>query len=309
EHPNENYARELMELFSLGVGNYSEADVREAARAFTGWSSQNFSSNGSIEFRFQFLSERHDSDRKTVLGQTGNWDGTDVVRIVLEQPAAGRWLAKRLYRQFVSEHPAPSEALLEPLAQKLRESDYQIADAVRMILRSRLFFSQHAYRRRIKSPVDYVIGLLHQLGASASPSVLSVGVAELGQELFAPPSVKGWDGGPAWLNTATLLARHNVAWAMLSGEPLVRATNDNYGRPLPSFKVDVSPRVRESAALSASQQVTSWLDTLLHGDVPAAARESLEQWMTARSASGLSPRQLTVEFAHTLTALPEFQLC
>jgi uncharacterized protein (DUF1800 family) len=309
EQPNENYARELMELFTLGVGNYSEADVREAARAFTGWSSQNYSTNGSVEFRFQFLPDRHDSGRKIVLGQTGNWDGSDVVRIVLEQPAAGRWLAKRLYRQFVSEQPAPPEALLEPLAQRLRESDYQIAEAIRMILRSRLFFSQHAYRRRIKSPVDYVVGLLHQLGSSASPSVLSVGVAELGQELFAPPSVKGWDGGSAWLNTATLLARHNVAWAMLSGEPLVRATNDAYGRPIPSFKVDVSSRVREAAAMSASQQVAYWLDTLLHGDVPAAARDSLEQWLTARSAYGSDPRQLTIEFAHTITALPEFQLC
>ena len=148
--PNENYARELMELFSLGVGNYTEKDIREAARAFTGWRTDGTG--------FAFDARLHDGGTKTVLGQTGTWDGGDVVRIVLEQPAAARFLVRKLYRYLVSETATPPDALLEPLCESFRQSDYDIAGLVRTILASRHFYSAHAFRQRIKGPVEYVLG-------------------------------------------------------------------------------------------------------------------------------------------------------
>src|SRR5262249_2518141 len=147
---NENYARELMELFSLGVGNYTEQDIREAARAFTGWHT-----DGE---RFRFDARAHDDGTKTVLGQTGAWDGGDVVRIVLARPAAGRFLVRQLYHFLVSETAEPPAALLEPVCASFRKSDYDVAGLVRTMLASRLFYSEHAFRKRVKSPVEYVVG-------------------------------------------------------------------------------------------------------------------------------------------------------
>jgi uncharacterized protein (DUF1800 family) len=134
--PNENYARELMELFSLGVGHYTEKDIREAARAFTGWRTDGVG--------FAFDARFHDWGPKTVLGQTGAWDGGDVVRIVLEQPAAARFVVRKLYDFFVSEKAMPPDSLLEPLCESFRKSDYDIAGLVRTILASRHFYSGHA---------------------------------------------------------------------------------------------------------------------------------------------------------------------
>ena len=151
--PNENYARELMELFSLGVGHYTEKDIREAARAFTGWRTDGVG--------FAFDPRLHDGGTKTVLGQTGAWDGGDVVRIVLEQPAAARFLVRKLYCHLVSEKTSPPDSLLEPLCESFRRSDYDIAGLVRTILASRLFYSDHAFRQRIKGPVEYVLGAVH----------------------------------------------------------------------------------------------------------------------------------------------------
>ncbi len=207
--PNENYARELMELFSLGVGNYTEKDVREAARAFTGWRT-----DGRV---FIFEASRHDNGPKVVLGKSGNWDGGDVVRIVLEQPAAAKFLIRKLYQHFVNETTVAPDALLEPLVQQFRKSDYDIAAVVRTMLGSRHFYSAHAFRQRIKGPVEFVLGAVRAIYQkypeddpryrSLPQQLLVTWLNGLGQSLFAPPNVKGWPGGKAWLNTATLLER------------------------------------------------------------------------------------------------------
>ena len=149
--PNENYARELMELFTLGVGNYTERDVREVARAFTGW--------GTSGGKFAFNAALHDEEPKTVLGQTGNFDGADVVRILLAQPAAPQFIAGKLYRHFVSETPPPPAPSRRSRAQS-RQNEFDIAATLRTIFHSRLFYSRHAYRQRIKSPVEYVVSLV-----------------------------------------------------------------------------------------------------------------------------------------------------
>src|SRR5262249_21894638 len=140
--PNENYAREVMELFSLGVGNYTEQDIREAARAFTGWHS-----DGD---EFEFDARAHDDGPKSIFAKTGNWNGDDVVKFCLEKPCAAVFLVRKLYRFFIDEAHEPPEKLLEPLADQFRRSDYDIAALVRTMISSRQFFSEHSYRQRVK---------------------------------------------------------------------------------------------------------------------------------------------------------------
>src|SRR5271166_5793378 len=164
ERPNENFAREFLELFTLGQGAYSERDIREAARAFTGWVSEGgHRIAGDSNPNFAFDDEAHDPGPKTFLGQAGNWKAADNVRITLARPEAARHLAHKLYRAFVAEEPDPAPELIEPLADTLRSSDYSIHRVIDVILRSRHFYSKASYRHRIKSPVEFTVGLLRML--------------------------------------------------------------------------------------------------------------------------------------------------
>jgi uncharacterized protein (DUF1800 family) len=297
--PNENYARELMELFTLGIGHYTESDVREAARAFTGWHTDGR--------KFVFNRFQHDDGEKSVLGQSGPWDGGDVVRIVLEQPSAARFLVRKLYRHFVSEGETPPDALLEPLAERYRASGYDTADLVGTMLRSRLFFSDHAYRRRVKSPVEYLVGMLRALEAKVEPTTDFVTSQQprpmdgLGQALFAPPNVKGWAGGEAWLNSATLLARHNLAWKLVQGTP----------GPL-GIRSNPPALVRKYAARRDPEgQLEFLLDLLLQpsrGEVEDAVRRKLVEFLGQGKPGGTPPEALVRETAHLILLMPEYQL-
>ena len=209
-HPNENFARELMELFCLGEGNYRERDVQELARCFTGWEIKNN--------RFRKNRYQQDTGDKTVLGQSGRFDGEDGIRIVLEQPHLESFLARKWFRFFVADEPQPSDELLQPLADCFREHDLQIAPALKMLLRSNLFFSEHAIGRKIKSPVELMAGMLRSLGATANTQVIAQGLLTIGQGLFYPPNVKGWDGGRAWINSSTLLGRSNLVADILKND-------------------------------------------------------------------------------------------
>jgi uncharacterized protein (DUF1800 family) len=295
---NENYARELMELFTLGVGNYTEQDVHEAARAFTGWhtNGQDFTFN-----RFQ-----HDDGPKIVLGQTGNWDGTDVIRILLDQPAAARFLVRKLYRHFISETETPPDSLLDPLAERFRESDCDIADLMRTMLRSRLFFSEYAYRQRVKSPAEYIVSLLRSLeakGDQVGPAITALAqtMDGLGQTLFAPPTVKGWDGGKAWLNSATLLARHNAAWRLVQG----------IQGPVP-MKVNPALQVQKYAGKDdPARQVGFLLDLLLQpgpDDVADKARQRLADFLAHDKPKGAALERRLRETTHAVLLMPEYQL-
>ena len=210
--PNENYAREVMELFTLGRGHYTEKDIQEAARAFTGWF--------VVRDEFQEVPRQHDGGPKTVLGQTGNFDGDDIPGILLEQPACAEFICRKLFRHFVSETDTPSDALIAPLAAAFRDSGYQIQEPVEMILRSNLFFDPSVRRRRVKRPVEFAVGTIRALEI-VNPTVATAALAEscarMGQSLFAPPSVAGWDGGPGWINSTAMLARANLALGLLSG--------------------------------------------------------------------------------------------
>jgi hypothetical protein len=309
--PNENYARELMELFSLGVGNYTERDVREAARAFTGW----HTSGGG----FHFKADLHDDGLKKVLDQIGKWDGGDIVRIVLEQPAAARFLVRKLYSHFVSE-VAPPGALLEPLAESFRASGYDTAELVKTVLSSRLFYSEHAFRKRIKSPVEYVLGAVfaiyrryeeRDLDYRPLPQQLLVKwLNGMGQSLFAPPNVKGWPGGRAWLNTSTVLERNNFAQALTTGTMW-------WDRRVPFTPADTLPpprafdpaRVLDEEGVSRAEDVVRVLiDQYVPGGIRPEAREKLVAFIADGTPTGLDLNRRVREAVHAILTMPEFQL-
>jgi uncharacterized protein (DUF1800 family) len=200
--PNENYARELMELFCLGPGNYTEQDIKEIARCFTGWEVRRHA--------FQFNTYQHDRNTKSFLGETGNFDGDDAIRIILKQPAAANFIAGKLIRFLVLDERPMTERYAAPVAAALRESEFDIGVALDMILRSRIFYSEAAIAKKIKSPVELAIGTLRFLGASVNMQQLADRLDRLGQRPLYPPNVKGWDGGRTWINAATVLSRANL---------------------------------------------------------------------------------------------------
>lgn len=198
--PNENFAREVMELFTLGEGNYTEQDVKEAARAFTGWSFE----PETGEYRWR--PAMHDFASKTILGRTGEFDGDGVLDILLTQPSTPGFIVEKLWREFIS--PQPDKAEVRRIAANFRGAGYEIRAALKPLLLSNSFWAPENRGTLTKSPVDLVIGSLRTLEVNvpdALPLVFSL--RQLGQDLFAPPNVKGWVGGEAWLNSTTLLAR------------------------------------------------------------------------------------------------------
>ncbi|MBL8800411.1 MAG: DUF1800 domain-containing protein [Planctomycetes bacterium] len=206
DKPNENLARELMELFTLGVGNYSEQDIKEAARALTGWRTQG--GNEAL-----YAARQHDNGKKTILGRTGRFDADDLVDILLEQPACPRWVAGRLLEHF--EGRKPSEERLTEYATLLKNSKYELAPFFEKLLLDERFYAPELVGERIAGPVEYMVGSVRRLGVAVPPSLLWLAAGQLGQRLFDPPNVKGWEGGEAWITTSTLLARGNMAGMLL----------------------------------------------------------------------------------------------
>lgn len=205
--PNENFGREVMELFTMGVGNYTEDDIREAARAFTGW--------GNDDLRFVFRADLHDDGEKTFLGRTGRFDGDDILAIILEQEQTAIYLAARIYRFFVREDL--DDDLGRALGARLREMDYAIAPFLRMLFLSRDFHSPPSVATHIKSPVELMVSTCRRLGLEGLPGVPDPWVVgrTLGQVILYPPTVAGWAGGRAWITPGLLFERGNYAQDML----------------------------------------------------------------------------------------------
>jgi uncharacterized protein (DUF1800 family) len=198
--PNENFAREVMELFTLGEGNYSETDIKEAARAFTGWSLDRDTG------QFMYRRVIHDYGSKTVLGRTGDLDGDQVLDILLAQPATAEFITRKLWREFVSPDPDPAE--VARIAKRFRESRYDIKVALYGLLTSDAFYTADNRGVLVKSPIELVVGTLRQFNMNpGAPIPFAVAAAGMGQNLFSPPNVKGWPGQETWINTSTLLAR------------------------------------------------------------------------------------------------------
>ncbi|MEZ6128322.1 MAG: DUF1800 domain-containing protein [Planctomycetaceae bacterium] len=283
-HPNENYAREIMELFCLGEGNYSEHDIRELARCFTGWEIRNK--------KFRFNRYQHDNGPKSVLGETGTFGGEDGVRIVVQQPAAAIFIARKLVTFFVMDEPQPTPELLAPLAAELRHNDMQIEPVLRRILTSNVFYSSHSVGRKVRSPVELAIGFLRALEGSTNAYELAAGLQLLGQGLFYPPSVKGWDGGRTWVNSSTLLGRSNLIQQLLTNE------NTRFG------KQSLADYLSACGANSADAVVDLFEDLLFAVRIPTAARERIRTL-----AGDLKDKARLHDAVHALCTLPEFQLC
>ena len=199
EHPNENFARELMELFTLGRGYYAETDVKEAARAFTGWSYDG-------QNRFKFKERDHDAGAKTFLGRTGNWKGEDIIAIILQQTATATFVVTKLYRFFVND--APHQGHIEALATAFRRSDYDLTDLVERLFSAGWFYDKANMGVRIKSPVELVAGLRRTLNLQVANAQPLLGYQKaLGQVLFLPPNVAGWPSGRNWIDSSSLLLR------------------------------------------------------------------------------------------------------
>jgi uncharacterized protein (DUF1800 family) len=214
--PNENLARELMELFTLGVGYYTESDVKEAACALTGWKVG--------EDTFRHAAADHDDGEKTLLDRKGRWTGDDVVRILLEHPATSRRLAWRVCDWLKGEKSVDAIGL-DALAAGLRDHHLNIGWAVETVLRSRAFFAEPNLGNRVLGPLGYLVGVaraLERFDPPPSSLILDEWAARLGQDLFYPPNVGGWCGGRDWLTTQTIIGRANYAAALVAGECSVR---------------------------------------------------------------------------------------
>jgi uncharacterized protein (DUF1800 family) len=209
--PNENLGRELMELFTLGVGHYSETDVKEAARALTGWSVK--------DGQFKEIAARHDAGEKTILGKTGKWTGSDLVSLLLKHPATAQRIVVKLCRLFFGEKGAPAEAL-KALAAGLREHNLDVGWAVGKVLKSRLFFADGNIGTRVLGPVEFVVGSVRALDLfDPAPSMITLPpwIGAMGQVLFEPPNVGGWPFGRGWITTSSMIARANYIAALMQG--------------------------------------------------------------------------------------------
>ncbi|HEX2912676.1 MAG TPA: DUF1800 domain-containing protein [Chloroflexia bacterium] len=259
--PNENYARELMELFTIGIGNYTEQDVREAARAFTGWTYR--------DRAYVFTPALHDNGSKTFMGKTGNFNGDDIIDIILARRESGKFIITKLWNFFVYENPEPQ--VIDRLTDLYFSNNYSIKEVMRAILTSPEFLSPKAYRALVKSPVEYVVGMVKDLGMGNVESRIATAAAGMGQTLFNPPTVKGWDGGKSWINSSYFFDRINAA------NVLATSRNQNYQYdPYSLLGIsDNNSQPPNTAAKLVDKFAAILLDGQAHPDVKTALSDYL----------------------------------
>jgi uncharacterized protein (DUF1800 family) len=289
QHPNENLARELMELFTLGVGHYTEIDVRECARALTGWT--------VVNGQFRVMSDDHDDGEKVLLGRAGLLGGDDILEILLAHPATARRIAGRLCGLLLGENVV-DEAGVHELADGLHRNNLDVGWGVETILRSQLFFSEANIGTRILGPAEYIVGALRALelfDPLPSTLVLAEWMAALGQDLFSPPNVFGWDGGRAWINGRSVIARGNLAAALAQG----RLRH-------PDAPPDLLHLVERHAAAATIEDALSFFSTLFSGSAPTTEiRDAVAAQVNLTSA--LTPNT-ACRLAETILTLPAAQL-
>jgi len=288
QHPNENYARELMELFTLGVDHYTEQDVRESARAWTGWIVPRRTGKA------MFLPRRHDDGVKTFLGQSGNFSGRDIVDIIYRQPACAQFWAGNLLNFFVYNNPEPQ--LVNAVAALITKNDYNLKPVMSTLLRSNVFYSDRAYRALVKSPVEFVVGTYQALGLTEIDPSAQRALVQMGQILFYPPNVAGWPGGANWLTSQTVIARENFVAGLMNS-----ATMNG---------VSWMEQLPVKAGAAASQLV----QRILQGDASPSAIAQLTDYLNGAGTSALGMLsgenyQERVRGAAYLTmAMPAYQL-
>jgi uncharacterized protein (DUF1800 family) len=306
--PNENFAREVMELFTLGEGNYTEQDIREAARAFTGY----YLNQGDGKVRHD--KRQWNSADKTIFGKTGPFAGKDVIDLIFEKEQAARFMAKKLWEFFVYE--SPSKLALDALAESFRKADFQTGPLLREIFLSKEFYSEAAIRSQIKSPVQYLIALLKQLEITEPPAGFPVTAQQqLGQVLFMPPNVAGWDWGQAWINTNTLLTRYNLAGFLTKGAGEVDKSMMTEKAKIPgSMRMGRSwdgPDYEKIASRPLRENPTDLVDSLVFRffqcPLPDKARKSFIEYAINKKGAIFTDKE-TAELCHLMLSTPYYQL-
>jgi uncharacterized protein (DUF1800 family) len=267
--PNENYARELMELFTTGIGHYTEDDVRESARAFTGWTLGRGKVRNALTSTF--VARHHDDGSKTFMGKTGTFTGDDIVEMLVPLRATAERLATRLFSFFA--YPNPEPEIVQHLADVFQKNRYNVGALVREILTMEAFYSPKAYRALVKSPAEYVAQTLRALGTTSVGAPAVTATSQMGQVLFYPPNVAGWPAGASWINSSTLLTRINFAAGV----------------------------AQKAAPTSALKGLPALIDTFVDGNVTPATKDALTQ-----AAAGTAQNPVTLMYF--VLATPEYQL-
>ena len=306
--PNENLARELLELFVLGEGSgYTEADVKAGARALTGYTYE--------DDDFVFREANHDAGPKEIFGKRGNWTGDEFARLALERRACSEFLCAKLYRFFVNDTPDADlpqanrdarDAFVHELAAELRSAQYELKPVLAKLFRSAHFHDAANRAAVIKSPVQVVVQTVRQFGTPVRQLNALAGACDLmGQDLFQPPNVKGWDGGRAWINTSTMFVRQNVAVYLLTGK-----RPDMYDWELDETRFDATPLIGVSGGGAPNAQAIA--DRLLAISLAAPPhperRRVLVEFLAKQLESKSTPQAATVAALELITALPEYQL-
>lgn len=301
--PNENFARELMELFTIGIGNYSEEDVKESARAFTGWT---YDKDG----RFQLRPNFHDEGNKTFFGKTGNFDGESIIDLILENPKTAHFISSKLYTFFVNE--VPNEARIKELADHFYTSKYDITSVLKKMFTAEWFYEPKNIGTRIKSPVEFLVGLSREFSVSYNkPQVLISLQSSLGQYLFNPPNVAGWPGGQNWIDSSSLMLRMKIPSLVLNDgvidfsgkadpedEAVIALNKPANAKPKPKSYVDA--QTNWAKFLRSLPKGTKALDL---------ARFLLQPTLTQRLIDMLAKNEGLKSTAIQVTSLPEYQLC
>jgi len=296
DRPNENFARELMELFTIGRGNYTETDVKQAARAFTGWFS-----NKKGEFNFR--EDRHDFGKKTFMGKTGKFDGTDIINIILERKETAVFIVSKLYRYFVNEQINPK--YIEELASLFYDSDYDIKKLMYAIFSSDWFYDAKNIGTKIKSPVELAAGMIRQAGLEVSePKSLYLLQKSLSQNLFDPPNVAGWPGGKAWIDNSTMLTRTNLPLNIYITK---NKSSENFGKVKGSKKLKGAYTfvgLEEMTQGLSEEETINKLANFLYA-VPLQMQPAVLKKFISADNHPEFVRQACVR----LMSLPEYQMC
>lgn len=314
--PNENYAREVMELFTLGTGHYSEQDIVEAARAFTGWRTDKDTGEA------RFVKRRHDGEQKTFLGRTGHFDADDVLDILLEQQATAPYLVRKLLGFYAT--PEPDDAWVAELADGFRADGYALQPLMRRVFLSPAFYARDTRAALFKSPVAFLVSTLRRLDMPPPPGRFMASACDLlGQDLLNPPNVKGWEGGEAWISSSTIMLRANVAWMLMGGVDKQWLRSDE-GRALRKVMPKDMRDLRRWRELPDASELTGGatdpalaLDALCDRLLPvapsAATRAQLVQYIApfgpdAYDITDEDTARLVLDAVHMVLSLPEYQL-
>lgn len=303
--PNENFARELMELFTLGRGYYTEQDIKASARAFTGWGF-----NGD---QYIFRSRIHDYGSKTFMGKTGNFNGEEIIQIILENPQTARYITSKIYKYFVNEKVDPNR--VEQLSQSFYQSNYDIQALMQKILSADWFYAPENIGGKIKSPIELIIGLQKQLPLHFTQDKALVFLQKvLGQMLLSPPNVAGWPGGRSWIDSSTLMFRIRLPEMLYRSAELnieAKAEGDVerkglVNRQLKKMGAELhwEPYLQQFQGFKSQSDLSQFLIAYFLPNNPSSAQDYI-QAMTDKS----SPESFIKTACIALCTMPEYQLC